>query len=106
MKSLFATVLSTFLSAVALVIKLLVFFPAFFILDFPFWLSLLAAAFISFVPVFGSVLNIVLWLWALVVCLNSATTALSVIFYILFALNALDLIQAVVRTITQMRHEY
>lgn len=98
MKSFLSSVFSIILSAIGLIIKFLVFFPAFFILDFPFWLSLILAAIISSVPVFGSLINVVLWIWALIVCLNNPISTISIIFYILFALFALDLLQALIRT--------
>lgn len=98
MKRFILFLLSTLLGAIDLVIKLLVFFPAFFVLDFPFWLSLILVAVISLVPVFGSLLNIGLWIWALVVCISQPVTTLSIIFYILFAVYALDLLQAIIRT--------
>ena len=100
MKKFVSGLLSVFLSTLSLVVKLLVFFPSFFVLGFPFWLALLAAAFITLVPVLGSLLNIVLWIWALIVCLNSPVTTLSIIFYVLFAVYALDLAQAIVRAST------
>ena len=86
------------LSSLSFILKLVFFFPAVFILRFPLWLTLIAIAFISFVPIFGSLLNIALWIWAFIVCLDMPFTTMSLIFYILFALNALDLIQAIIRT--------
>lgn len=101
LKNILAILSGSILSAIGLILKLLFLFPAVFILKFPFWLALLTTAVIAFVPVLGSLLNIILWIWAFIVCLNSPVTILSIIFYILFAFNALDLIQAIIRTILE-----
>lgn len=89
------------LSSMSFILKIIFFFPAVFVLEFPFWLTLLVIGFISFVPVFGSIVNIVLWIWAFIVVLGLPLSTLSIIFYILFALNAFDFIQAVIRAFIQ-----
>ena len=105
LKNIFASLIGTlfwlitaFFSAFALIIKLLFIFPAAFVLKFPLWLILITTAVIAFVPVLGSLLNIGLWIWAFIVCLSTPVTTVSIIFYILFALTALDFIQALIKT--------
>lgn len=84
---------------ISLLLRILFFFPGLFILKFPFLLVLAIVAFFIFVPVFGSLLNIALWIWAFIVCLGMPTSFLTILFYILFTLNAIDLTQAIIRTL-------
>lgn len=105
MKRTFSDILVIILHVLGFILNLLFFFPAVFILEFPFWLAFLAYLFISCVPVFGSLLNIALWIWALIVCLHSPASPMVIFFYVMFALNALNVLQALIRSFYQMFHK-
>ena len=89
------------LSFVLFFLNMFLTFTPVFYLGFPFWLAIVAIVAlcaVSTVPILGSLANIAVWIWALVVCLGSSLTAPIVIFYILFGLNVLNVTQAVIRT--------
>lgn len=92
--------LTTALGAVGLIIYYVVcvfisFAPLAF-LDFPFLIDFIIIAAITTIPFIGSIVNVVIWVWALFVCISGKQDAFSVIYYILFVLNALNVINKII----------
>lgn len=58
------------------------------ILHLPFFVDFLIITVVSSVPILGSIVNVVIWIWALIVNINGPQDILAYIFYVLFALNA------------------
>lgn len=76
-----------------IVVVLLVIAP-FIVLKIPVWLAVIIMLVIFFSPGIGTVLDIGIWVWALVKCIMSVQSFWTVGFYILFALNIVASIPA------------
>ena len=61
-------------------------------LDFPFIVDFLLIAAITSLPYVGGVINLVLWIWALIVTIAGPQDVIAIVFYVFFALNALRVI--------------
>ena len=67
-------------------------FAPLFVLPFPFLVNLILFFVMSFFAVTGTIINIALWIWALVVTINSPQDVFSIIYYVLFAVNAIRIV--------------
>ncbi|MGM9602526.1 MAG: hypothetical protein ACI3W5_13220 [Faecousia sp.] len=65
------------------------------ILRFPFLIFCVVFFVICFVPILGTVVNLVVWIWALVVSINGPQDALAITYYVLFGINALYVLASV-----------
>ncbi len=65
---------------------ILAFIPLIF-LDFRFWIEFLIIMVISCFQIIGSIVNAVIWIWALVVCIRGPQDTFAIIYYILFGIN-------------------
>ena len=90
---------SLFLSIVLSTGNFLITFLPIYVLELPVLAALVLVGIISFVPVIGSIIGIALWIWALFAVIQLPYTGFSLIFYIVFSLKALDILQAVIRTL-------
>lgn len=79
--------------------KFILTFMPLYILSFPFWVNILILAAIGLTGFFGNIIYAALWCWAFVVALKMPLTPFIITFFVLFVLNALNVIQAVLRTI-------
>lgn len=66
----------------------LTFFPLIF-LDFGFLIDFLVIVIISTLPLIGSIVNAVIWIWALVVCVQGPQDIFAIVYYTLFVINVL-----------------
>ena len=71
----------------------LAFFP-FVFLNFGFWIECLVILVILWLPLIGTVVNAVIWIWALVVCIKGPQDVWTIIYYILFIINFFPYIRA------------
>ena len=62
-------------------------FAPLFVLPFPIFVVFLLFLAMNILPYIGTVINVVLWLWALIVTINAPQDVFSVIYYVLFAAN-------------------
>lgn len=62
------------------------------ILDTPFWLTFLLVIAINVIPLIGSLIEVVLWVWALIVAIGSPQDIFVIVFYVLFAINVVRLL--------------
>lgn len=67
-------------------------FAPLFVLPIPFIFSLILFFVMSFFSVTGTIINVVLWILALVVTINAPQDVFSVIYYVLFAVNAIRVV--------------
>lgn len=61
----------------------------FYFIDLSFWLILLLVYAVLYIPILGELINVAIWIWALVLCINSPQELFSIIYYILFAFNTI-----------------
>lgn len=73
---------------------LLAFCPLIF-LDFGLLIDILIIAVISFFPVLGAIVNAVVWIWALVVCIQGPQDIFAIVYYILFVINFYPYVRAI-----------
>lgn len=62
------------------------------ILHFPFWLDCILIFAMTSVPFLNIIVNLVIWIWAFVVAVTGPQSALTVIFYIVFILNSINIL--------------
>lgn len=84
---------------VAWTIRIFFAFLPLYVLDLNFFIDLILIALVTFAGVLGSIIYGGLWIWAFICALGQPLDAVVVIFYIVFALHALNITQAVVRTL-------
>lgn len=71
-----------------------------FMLGFPWWVDFLIIIGIYFIPFFGGLAQIVIWIWGLVAAISGPQDILAIIYYVLFAVYAvLFLVPIVLSTI-------
>lgn len=73
-------------------ITMLFSFAPLFVLPFPFFVSLILFFVMSFFAVTGTIINVALWIWALVVTINTPQDVFSIIYYVLFTVNAIRVV--------------
>lgn len=71
----------------------LAFFPLVF-LNFGFLIDFLIILAISCLPLVGSLVNAVVWIWALVACIRGPQDIFAIIYYILFVINFFPYVRA------------
>lgn len=62
------------------------------ILDLPLWAFLLLFLAMTSIPILSSIVNVVVWVWALVVAINGTQDWFTTVYYVLFAINALQVL--------------
>lgn len=65
------------------------------VLDFHFIIFCLVFFVICFVPILGTLVNIVVWIWALVVTINGPQDAFAIVYYVVFGINALYVLMSI-----------
>ena len=92
--------LTTALGAVGFVIyyviSVLITFAPLAFLDFSFLIDFIIIAVITTAPFVGNIVNVVIWVWALIVCISGKQDAFSIIYYILFVLNSLNVVSKII----------
>ena len=57
------------------------------VLDFHFLIFIVVFFCLTCLPIIGTILNFVLWIWALVVTINGPQDWFAILYYIIFAIN-------------------
>ena len=74
-----------------IITSVLAFMPlAFF--NLPFWADFLIILSINAFPIVGTIINAVIWIWALVLCIRGPQDMFAIIYYILFSFNTLRIV--------------
>lgn len=67
-------------------------FMPFLILGFPFWLAVIVVILMNVLPVLGGVASLGLYIWAFIVALKMASSALVIAFYVCFAVYVIAVV--------------
>lgn len=88
MKEKLTTALGTAGLVIWYVLSVLVTFAPLTILHFSFFIDLIIIMVTTTVPFIGNIVSVVIWVWALLECINGPQDIFAIIYYILFVLKA------------------
>lgn len=89
MKDKLVSALGTFGVVLWYAIVVLITFAPLTILGFSFWIDAIIIFAITTIPFLGSIVNVVIWIWAFVVCIGGPQDVFAIIYYVLFANKAI-----------------
>ena len=76
----------------SLFVNFLIQFAPLVALRFPFWIDLLLIIAITYIPIANIVVNVVIWIWGLVVTIQGRQDWFAIVYYIVFLINLIHVI--------------
>lgn len=74
-------------------------------LDFHFLIDFVLIIVMTYVPFLNIIVNLIIWIWALIVTIGGDQDAWAIVYYIIFALNAFSVIIRLFDAYYQAKHQ-